>query len=70
MVNRINKRQARKAFNEGKEVLVFPCNLRPDWFGVIIKRKRLDDDFDKIINQFEFYNCLNKETGKYAGYII
>lgn len=68
-INRINKKRARKAYNNGQDVLVFPCNLRPDFFGVVINNRR-GRDFDKVINEFEFYNCGNRETGRYAAYII
>ena len=71
MVNRVNKRRARKAYNNGQTVLVFPCNLRPDFFGVTIQKSNdWDSDFDKKINEFEFYNCSNSETGRYAGFIL
>lgn len=70
MINRVNKRTARRAYNEGKDVLIFPRNLRPDFFGVIVNNRRNEKDFDKLINAFEFYNCTNAETGRYCAYII
>ena len=27
-----------------------------------------DQDFDKVVNAFEYYNCTNSETGYYAAF--
>ena len=73
---RIDKRQARRAYNDGKTVILCPCNLKPSGFWrpeIIIKKDgapTLYKDFNKRVNYFEFYNCINAETGKYSAFYI
>ena len=71
MINRVNKKVARRVYNEGGKVLIFAKNLRPDFFGIVIdKKSNYGRDFDKLVAAYEYYNCINNETGRYAGYII
>jgi len=66
---RINKRAAEKAFNEGV-VVICPCNMRPfGVWGMGVHITNCGRAFDKIVNEFEFYNC-NNETGRYAAFYV
>ena len=86
---RIDKRQARRAYDAGETVILCPCNLRP--FGIwapeidINKTDYLkmgysepfiypdgssEMDFNRRLMYFEFYNCINTETGKYSAFYI
>lgn len=69
---KINKRSARKAFNEGKTVYLCPCNLRPFtmWHPECPVSNNSKKDFNKIVNAFEYYNCANGETGRRAAYYV
>lgn len=82
---RIDKRQARRAFCDQKTIFVCASNLNPfgvwhpsiDWN---INKETFQDElktgktpeklFDYTVNQFEFYNCINSETGLYSAFYI
>jgi hypothetical protein len=73
---RITKRAALKRFNNGECIYLCPVKLRPGgpWHPEITITNKghfagVTEDFNKIINQFEYYNC-NVETGYYAAYYI
>lgn len=69
---RIDKRQARKAFAAGENILICPSNMTL-YSNIIwacayeINNKKCDqfDTFDTVINNFEYYNC-NRESGTYT----
>ena len=70
-MKKINNATARKLFNEGKELWITACNMRPQQ-GILLNvpvYRYLDKDFDKIVNAFEYYNC-NNECGRYAAFYI
>ena len=86
---RIDKRQARRAYNNGETVYFCPCNLRPFgmWSPAVdvnkndYKKYGFDQplifsdgsneiDFNRRLIQFEFYNCINTETGLYTAFYI
>lgn len=71
-MKKINKSQARKAWNNGKLFWITACNMRPE-YGILIDPMRIavnfDGDFDKMVNDFIYYNCSN-ETGRYPAYYI
>ena len=70
---KIRKNQARKLFNEGHELIIIPCNCSPNGVWVsgfrICKANLENSDFDRLINEFEYYNC-NSELGRYTHYYI
>lgn len=72
---KINKRVARKIFNEGLGPVTFlPCNvpLNTPWgLAYTCGRDNVEQgvDFDKVVNSFEIYNCVY-ELGKYAAYYV
>lgn len=61
MWERITKKQARAAYNNGLTVLFCPVNMRPftPW--------HLEIDVNK---NFEGYNCTGNETGRYTAFYI
>lgn len=75
ILTRINRNKARKAYEEGKEVLFIPVNCNPlsSYFNLgIWEQKSLEgqyDSFEKLYNAFTYYNC-NSETGKYIAFYI
>lgn len=77
---RISKNAARTAYKNGLTVVICPCNLRPTQFSNALNRKYrgqfvIDEigvlnDFNNMISSFEYYNCINSETGKYTAFYI
>lgn len=81
---RITKKKARSAYNNGEDVLFCPVNMRP--FGVwytgaqinisqdtdigILDKWTKENSFDRTVNSFEFYNCINSETGYYTAFYL
>jgi hypothetical protein len=69
---RVTKRTAKRLFSEGKEIMLSPCNLNPAsaWHPGVDIDNKTDEDFDKTVNSFEYYNCLNRETGMYTAFYV
>lgn len=80
---RITKKAAKAAYINGLSIVIVPCNLRPFspyHFEFTLNRKNREqfvideigvkNDFESYINSFEFYNCINSETGKYTAFYI
>lgn len=68
---KINKSRARKEFDTGHPIWIAACHLRPET-GIRLNSdcyKNLGQDFDKIINAFQYYNC-NNDTGYYPAYYL
>ena len=74
-VKRINKRVARKLFDEGKEFWIVPRFQDPLHCGNLINFKGAANyydgytSFDALVNAFEYYNCDN-ERGTYSAFYI
>lgn len=69
---RINKTKAKQFYNDGFSIIICPCNLRPDLphsFGCVVNISN-GRNFEQMVNDFEYYNIQNKETGYYASYYI
>lgn len=73
---RITKKQARAAYNNGLTVLFCPVNMRPftPWHLEIGVNKNFEGyngvSFEKAVNAFEIYNCIDNETGHYTAFYI
>lgn len=70
--HRVDKRVARKTFNAGGWVRLYPSRVCPSsvWVGSVdIRYKYSCGNFDAIINEFEYYNC-NSEVGNSVNYFI
>lgn len=73
---RINKKQARQAYNNGLTVRFCPCNLRPgSVFRLDMDMNKIQENcagasFDRLVNVFEMFNCRDRETGKYTAFYI
>lgn len=70
-MKKINKNQARKIFNNGGTVAILPCKMVPGgpWAFMSYINKDRDNDFEKTINAYEYYNC-GAETGNYTAYYV
>jgi hypothetical protein len=75
MFTRINKRIARKLFEEGKPIYTIAHKLRPGYpfsMGLTIfpdEEKRNNRTFDAAVNNFIYYNCSH-ETGYYPAFYL
>lgn len=68
--HRIDKRAAETAYNNGWTIVFCPCNIRPDSsYGLAIDMNiaQTETSFEKLLNNFEYYNC-NAETGYYTAF--
>lgn len=70
-IKRIDKREARKRFYEGKDIYLKHCkiDLVSKWLVNNVINKTLGESFDNLVNIFEYYNC-NNETGTYASFYV
>lgn len=72
---RVDKKTARRAYNNGLNVVFCPVNISPlnKWgLEMTMNCENLNCnfiEFDKLVNEYEFYNC-NSETGKYTAFYI
>lgn len=71
---RVPKNKARVAFRNGLTVIFCPVKLRPGtiWHcEATINKNYVDGEtFDRVLNEFEYYNCTNPETGYYTAFYI
>lgn len=69
---RITKAEARKRWDAKQRLYIAPCNLRPGgpWgmSAEINSSNAYYNTFDDVVNDFEYYNCINSETGTYASF--
>lgn len=69
---RVNKTQAIKAYNSGKEMFLIPAkaNIYSPWVNpCFIGNDRDSETLNTIIGYFEYYNCV-RPFGKYAWFYI
>lgn len=69
---RIDKKAARRAYNNGLRVMLCPVNLRPGYpyHPEISISGKAAATFEEALNAFEFYNLRGKETGRYTAFYI
>ena len=70
---RVRKDVARRLFNNGRIIYLTPSKVVATDSGAWIKpypiNNRAGEDFDDVVNRFEFYNCC-WELGYYASFWI
>ena len=68
---RIRKDVARRLFNEGKTIYLTPSNVAASdsnpWIKPCAINNRSGEDFDSLINRYEYYNCCY-ELGYYTNF--
>lgn len=70
---RIEKRQAKKAFYNNKKLVICANNLQPFspyGTGLTFVKTPNISNFERFVNNFEYYNCINSETGRYSSFYI
>ena len=67
-LKQVSKPTAKKLFNSGQRVFLQSSNFLP--FGVWSTALELNNAYGFTIatNEFERYNCINSQTGKYVTY--
>lgn len=67
-IKQVQKRTAKKMFNNGETIYIQSSNFRPfgAWAQCMEFNNKEGRTFDSIVNSFEYYNCINSETGLYA----
>ena len=68
---KITKDEARDRYDKGKIIRLMACNLNPHsyWGEPLPVKNTQGKPFDKLCNEFEYYNCT-KETGKKISFYI
>jgi len=72
-VTKVNKTQARKMYEQGKSLYLLPskvgfCLNAPFMAPYEISKQSCNnEDFDKIVNTYAYYNC-NQELGRTVSY--
>lgn len=68
----IDKKTARRAYNNGLRVMLCPVNLRPGYpyHPETSISGKAAATFEEALNAFEFYNLRGKETGRYTAFYI
>lgn len=64
---RVTKSAARSLFRNGEDVFILPCNMRLGNMWMRPMPIPGDEDFDKTVNAYTYYNC-NAETGRYCSF--
>ena len=75
---KINKTKARKLYNRGLTIHLLPCKVNPavlemkDSFiqSVPISLESFCCDFDKVLNEYEYYNCCDSSVGSKASHYV
>lgn len=73
---RIDKKAAKKAYDEGLIVLFCPVNMRPFsplHFEIDVNKNYEGYNgvsFEVAVNAFEIYNCVDCKTGHYAAFYL
>lgn len=69
---RVDKKTARTAYNNGLRVILCPCNLRPGYpyHPETDISGKAPATFAEALNAFEYYNIRNSETGRYTSFYI
>lgn len=73
-ITQVQKRTAKKLFEAGETIYLQSSNFHP--FGVWSRCLDTNKDnincigstFEALVNEFEYYNCTDSETGKYTNF--
>ncbi len=71
VLKQINRRKAKRLFENGVEIFVVPCKMRlhSQWSSPCITDCDAHENksFNSFVNEFEYYNCTNV-SGLYPQY--
>lgn len=71
---RVNRKEAKACYNAGMTLLVAPVNVNVNneffgfyaWFSL----SKDNRDFEKLMNEYEYYNCNTSELGRYPKFFV
>ena len=69
---RVYQNKAKRLFNEGQNIYLIPSNCSPlcnTWIETTIINNSMGN-FEKIINEYSYYNCNSEMGNKIHFYII
>lgn len=67
---RVSKRTARRLYNNGESIIILPVKCFSEMFAFETgENHNKVKEFDKLVNEFEYYNC-NHECGYYAAFYV
>lgn len=69
MYTRINRRTARKLYDNGMTIYLLPSKAAIGSIWICPLPISGQSDFDKKVNAYQYYNC-NKEVGKRVHYYV
>lgn len=69
-LKQIQKRTAKKLFEAGERLFIQSSNFYPFgiWSNAHEINNKEESEFEAIVNNFEYYNCPNSETGTYSSF--
>lgn len=68
---RVSKRTARRHYNNGESIIILPVKCYFDVFAFETgENHNKVKKFDKLVNEFEYYNCNHIECGYYAAFYV
>ena len=70
---RINKKEARRRYNNGEIIRFVPCKISPvNIWGFYSDKyySKNNNSFETVVNTFTYYNCIDYETGTYPAFYI
>jgi hypothetical protein len=62
-MKRLTKKQAEKRYNAGLPVILCASKVSPYSIFASSILKTEDNEFEKVVNSFRYYNCQLSETG-------
>jgi len=69
--SRVDKRKARGLYNKGLSMIICADNINPAGIMGGIEIDNISGrDFDLLVNEFEFYNCVSCETGYHTAFYM
>lgn len=76
---KINKSKARKLYNRGCTIYLLPCMVsqvalyhtyNPFVQPLSISLTKCCSDFDRVVNEYEYYNCTDTTMGKHTSFYV
>lgn len=69
-LERVSKRTARRYYNNGESIILLPVKCYSEQFAFETGENHNEvKEFDKLVNEFEYYNC-NHECGYYTAFYV
>lgn len=73
MFQKITRAQARARYESNLDFVMVASNLHPDSFAAAsigIFTRMTNTPFDQLVNEYRYYNCINRETGRGVAFYV